>query len=87
MESLLRKSLQEVLRREAGSSGTTFRGAGANSEPALKVTNKDRDEPVLRNLPELITRTPLSGVSSSDTPLQGASSSSTSTGDGVRHLA
>jgi hypothetical protein len=37
---------------EVGNSGAPSRGAGATSEPDVEVSAKDRDEPVVRNLPE-----------------------------------
>jgi hypothetical protein len=42
-------------------------GSGATSEPAVEVSANNREEPVVRNLPEVISRIPLSGFSSSDT--------------------
>jgi hypothetical protein len=58
------------------------------SEPAVEISAKVWYEPVVKNLPNIIPRTLLSGVSSSDIPLQGASSYSTDAeGDGLRHPA
>jgi hypothetical protein len=59
----------------------------ATSEPAVEISAKGRDESVVRNLPEVKPRVPLSGVSSSDTPLQGASTSSIHTaGESLGYL-
>jgi hypothetical protein len=70
------------------SCGVPSRGTGTTSEPASEVSAKGRDEPVLRNLPDVTSRTVLLGVSSSDTPMQGASSLSIpAQGEGLRHLA
>jgi hypothetical protein len=64
-----------------------IKGHGCNSEPAFEISAKGRDEPVVRNLPEVKPRTPLLGVSSTDTPLQGASTSSIPTvGERLGHL-
>jgi hypothetical protein len=73
-DSFLRRFLQDILQQGARSSGATSRGAGTISEATVEVSAKGRDEPVMRNLPEVTTRTPLSGVSSTDIQLQGASS-------------
>jgi hypothetical protein len=62
-------------------------GADAIGEPAVEISAKGRDEPVVRNLPNVIPRTLLSGVCSFDIPLQGARSYSTPAGDSLRHLA
>jgi hypothetical protein len=87
-DSLPRRSLQEILRQGAQSLGTPSRGSDATSKPAAEISAKSRDEPIVRNLPKVISRAPLSGVSSSDIPLQGASSSSIpAEGEGLRHLA
>jgi hypothetical protein len=57
-------------------------------QPANQISVKGRDEPVVRNLPKVTSRTLLSEVSSSDIPLQGASSFSTPTeGKSLKHLA
>jgi hypothetical protein len=81
-DSAPRRSLQEILQGGAGSSGGPPRGAGTTSKPAAEISAKGRDEPVVRNLPDALSRTPLPGVSSSDIPLQGASSSSIPAGEG-----
>jgi hypothetical protein len=53
----------------------------------IAASAKDRDKPVMRNLPEVTSRTSLLGLNSSDTPVQRASSSSTpAEGKGLRHL-
>jgi hypothetical protein len=70
------------------SNGAPLRDAGTISKPAAEVSAKGRDEPIVRNLPEVLSRTPVPRVSSSDTPLWGASSSSTpAEREGLRHLA
>jgi hypothetical protein len=74
-----RRSLWEILQQGAGSSGALLRGLVATSEHAVEISAKGRDEPVVRNLPDVKPRTPLLGVSSSDIPLQGASSFCTPT--------
>jgi hypothetical protein len=86
-DSPSRRSLREILQQGAGSSGTLLRGPAATSEPAVKITAKDRDEPVARNLSEVKSDTTLLGVSSTDIPLQGISTSSIPTaGEGLRHV-
>jgi hypothetical protein len=68
-----------MLQQGAGSSGAPLTGPAKTGKPAVEISAKGRDEPVVRNLPEVKLRTPLLGVSSSDIALQGASSSSTLT--------
>jgi hypothetical protein len=75
-DSPLRRSLREILQQVAGSPGAPLKGLDAATEPAVEISAKGKDEPVVRNLPEDKPRTPLLGVSSSDIPLQGASTSS-----------
>jgi hypothetical protein len=83
-----RESLQEILQQGAGSSGAPLMGPAATSEPSVEISVEGRDEPVVRNLPDVKPRTPILGVSSTDTPLQGASSSSIPTeGEGLDNLA
>jgi hypothetical protein len=56
-------------------------------EPAVEISAKDRDEPVVRNLSEVKSKTILLGVSSTDIPLQGTSTSSIPTaGEGLGHI-
>jgi hypothetical protein len=87
-DSLPRRSLRKILRWEAGSSGAPSRGTDITSEPNAEVSTKGRDEPVVRNLPEVTSRTSFLGVTSSDTPLQEARGSSTpAEGEGLGHLA
>jgi hypothetical protein len=70
-----------------GSSSAPLRRPVATSEPAVEISAKGREEPMVRNLPEVKLRTPLLGISSTATPLQGASSSSIPTaGEGPGHL-
>jgi hypothetical protein len=85
-DSPSRTSLREILQQEAGSSSAPLRGLVATSEPAVEISAKGRDEPMVRNLPEVKPSTPLLGVSSTDIPLQGASSSSIPTVRGLGHL-
>jgi hypothetical protein len=74
------ESLQEILQQGPGSSSAPLRDLAATSEPALEILAKGRDEPVVRNLPEVNPWTPIL--------LQGASSSSIPTeGEGLEHLA
>jgi hypothetical protein len=47
-----------------------LRGPVATSEPAVEISAKGGDEPVVRNLPEVKPGTLLMGVSNTDTPLQ-----------------
>jgi hypothetical protein len=87
-DSHSRRSLREILQQGSGSSGAPLRGAGATSVPTVEVSAKSRDEPVVRNLPEVSSGTSLPGVSNSNIPLQGASSSSIpAEGEGLRLLA
>jgi hypothetical protein len=65
--SLPRRSLQEILHRGAGSSGVPPRGTGGTSEPAVEFLAKIKEEPTVRNLPEETSKTPVSGLNSSDT--------------------
>jgi hypothetical protein len=86
-DSASRRSLREILQQGAGSSVAPLRGPAATSEPAVKISAKDRDEPVARNLSEVKLETTPLGVSSTDIPLQGTSTSSTPTaGEGLRHV-
>jgi hypothetical protein len=83
-----RGSLQEILQQGSGSSSAPSRGAGGTDEPAVEISAKGREEPVVKNLPKITSRTLLSGVSSSDIPLQEASSSSApAEGEALRYLA
>jgi hypothetical protein len=50
------------------------------------ISAKDRDEPVVRNLSEVKSKTILLGVSSTDIPLQGTSTSSIPTAGGLGHI-
>jgi hypothetical protein len=68
-----RRSLREILQQGAGSSGALLRGPAATSKPAAVISAKGRDEPMVRNLPEVKPGTSLLRVSGTDTPLQGAS--------------
>jgi hypothetical protein len=80
------RSLQDILQQEAGSSGSPLRSPAATNEPAIEITAKARDEPVVRNLPEVKPKISLRSQQF-DIPLQGASSSSTPTvREDLRHL-
>jgi hypothetical protein len=59
-----RISLREILQQGAESSGGPLRGPAATSEPAVEISAKDSDEPVVRNLSEVKSKTILLGVSS-----------------------
>jgi hypothetical protein len=63
----------------AGSSSVPLRGLAETSEPAVEISANGRDEPVVRNMPEVKPKTSLLAVSSSDIPLQGVTGSSTPT--------
>jgi hypothetical protein len=54
-----RRSLQEILQQGAGSSGALLRGPAATIEHGVEISAKGRDEPVVRNLPEVKPRSPL----------------------------
>jgi hypothetical protein len=41
-----------MLQQEAGSSGEPLRGPVATSDPAIEISAKGRNEPVVQNLPE-----------------------------------
>jgi hypothetical protein len=69
-----RRSLREILQQGAGSSRVPVRGPVATSEPAAISSAKGRDDPMVRNLPEVEPGTSLLGASGIDTPIQGASS-------------
>jgi hypothetical protein len=66
-----RRSLREILQQGAGSSGAPPRRPVVTSEPVVKISAKDRDEPVVRDLSKVKSETTLLGVSSTDIPLQG----------------
>jgi hypothetical protein len=85
-DSPSRRFLSEVLQQGAGSSGALLSGPVANSEPAVKISAKGRDKPMVRNLPEVKPKIPLLGVSRTDIPLQGASTSNKPTAEGKGHL-
>jgi hypothetical protein len=57
-----RRSLREILQQGAGSSGVPARDPGATSEPAAVTSAKGRDEPMVRNLPEVELGTSFSGT-------------------------
>jgi hypothetical protein len=51
-DPLPRGSLRDTLQQGAGSSGEPLRGPVATSEPAVEISAKARNEPVVQNLPE-----------------------------------
>jgi hypothetical protein len=51
-DPLPRGSLREMLQQGAGSSGEPLRGPVATSAPAVEISAKGRNEPVVQNLPE-----------------------------------
>jgi hypothetical protein len=71
------ESLREKLQQGAGSSGEPLRNPVATSEPAVEISTKGKDKPVVQNLPEAKPKATLLGVGSTDTPLHGASTSNT----------
>jgi hypothetical protein len=77
-----RRSLREILQQGAGSSGTPLRDPVATSIPAVEISAKDRDEPVVRNLPEVKSGTLLLGVNT----IAGGSTSNIPAGGGLGHL-
>jgi hypothetical protein len=70
-DSLLRRSLKDILQKGAKSSSAPSSGVDAISEHAVEVSAKCRDKPVARYLPEVTLVTSLSGASSSGTPAEG----------------
>jgi hypothetical protein len=85
-DSPQRRSLREILQQGAGSSDVPSRRPPATSEPAVEISVKYRDEPAVRNLSEVKTKTTLLEVSGTDIPLQGASTSRTPTAGGLGHI-
>jgi hypothetical protein len=51
-DPLSRGSLWEMLQQGAGSSGEPLSGPVATSEPAVEISAKGRNEPMVQNLPE-----------------------------------
>jgi hypothetical protein len=79
-------SLTDILQQGARSSDAPLSGPAATSEATVEISTEGRDEPVVRNLPEVKPRAFLLGVGT-DTPLQGASSSNISTAsEALGHL-
>jgi hypothetical protein len=72
-ESSTRRSLKEILQQGPGSSCAPFRGPVTTIEPAAEISAKGRNEPAVRNLPEVKPGTSLLGVSGTDIPVQRAS--------------
>jgi hypothetical protein len=80
------KSLREILQQGAGSSGVPRSGPAATRVPAVEISAKGRDKPMVRYLTEVKLKIPLMGVSHTDIPLQGASTSSKpAVGEGQGH--
>jgi Rod binding domain-containing protein len=71
----------------AGKSGAQQSVLVATSEPAVEISAKGRDKPMVRHQHTVKPKIPLLGVSHTDIPLQGASTSSKPTvGEGQGHL-
>jgi hypothetical protein len=70
-----RRSLREILEQGTGSYGAPLRGPAATSETAAVISAKGRNEPMVRNLPEVKPGTSLLRVSGTDIPPQTASTS------------
>jgi hypothetical protein len=85
-DSPSRRSVREILQQGAGSSGAPLSDPVATSEPAVEISAKGRDKPMVRNLPELKPKIRLLGVNSTDIPLHGVSTSSKPTVGGQGHL-
>jgi hypothetical protein len=86
-DSPSRRSLREILQQGAGSSGVPQSGLAATRVPAVEISAKGRDKPMVGHLPKVKPKIPLMGVSHTDIPLQGASTSSKSmVGEGQGHL-
>jgi hypothetical protein len=56
-----------MLQQKAGSSGEPLRSAVATVEPAFEISAKDRNEPVVQNLPEVKPKATLLRDNSIDT--------------------
>jgi hypothetical protein len=65
-DSSPRRSLQRILQQGEVSSGTSLKGPVATSKPAVELSANGRDEPVVRNLPEVKPETTPLEVSSTD---------------------
>jgi hypothetical protein len=81
-----RRYLREILQQGSGGSCAPLRGPAATSDPVVEISAKDRDEPVVRNLSVVKSKTTLLGVSITDIPLQGASTSSIPTAGVLEHI-
>jgi hypothetical protein len=85
-DSPSRKSLREILQQGAGSSGVPRSGPAATRVPAVEISAKGRDKPMVRYLPGVKRKIPLMGVGHTDIPPQGASTSSKpAVGEGQGH--
>jgi hypothetical protein len=71
----------------AGSSSAPRNGLVVSSGPAVEISAKGRDKPIVRHLPNVKPKIPLLGVSRTDIPLQRTSNSSKSTVEGQVQLA
>jgi hypothetical protein len=67
-----KRFLREILQHGAGSSGVPARDPVETGEPAAVISAKGRNEPLVRNLPEVEPETSSSGTGGIYTPLQGA---------------
>jgi hypothetical protein len=70
----MRSLNREMLQQGDGSSGVPVRVPVATSEPAAVTSAKGRDEPMVRNLPDVVPGTTLLGAGGINTPIQGAGS-------------
>jgi hypothetical protein len=68
-DSPSRRSLREILQHGAGSFGAPLSGPVATSKPAVEISAKGRDKPMVRNMTEVKPKIPLLGVSSTNIPL------------------
>jgi hypothetical protein len=85
-DSPSRKSLREILQQGAGSSGVTRSDPATTRVPAVEISAKGWDKPMVRYLPEVKPKISLMGVSHTDIPPQRASTSSKSAaGEGQGH--
>jgi hypothetical protein len=73
-DSAPKRSLREILRQGAGSSGVPAKDPVAPGEPAAVISAKGGNEPLVRNLPEVEPGTSSSGTGGISTPVQGAGS-------------
>jgi hypothetical protein len=75
-DSHSRKSIREILQQGAGSSVVPRSGPAATRVPAVEISAKGKDKPMVRYLHEVKPKIPQMGVRLTDIPPQGASTSS-----------